>query len=55
MSLTEAVREAEASAALREVIAPELVDNMVDVARFETGVFDTRVTDLERRRYFEMA
>ena len=40
--------------ALREAIAPELVDNMVDVARFETGVFDTRVTDLERRRYFEM-
>ena len=35
-------------------IAPELVDNMVDVARFETGVFDSRVTDLERRRYFEM-
>ncbi len=54
MSLTEALREAESSAALREVIAPELVDNMVDVARFETGVFDTRVTDLERRRYFEM-
>jgi glutamine synthetase len=54
MSLTEALREAEASAALREVIAPELVDNMVNVARFETSVFDTRVTDLERRRYFEM-
>jgi glutamine synthetase len=54
MSLTEALREAEASAALREAIAPELVDNMVNVARFETSVFDTRVTDLERRRYFEM-
>ncbi len=44
----------ESTTTLREVIAPELIDNMVDIARFETGVFKTRVTDLERRRYFEM-
>lgn len=54
MTLTEALEAAAASEALRGVIAPEVVDNMVDIARFETGVFKSRVTDLERRRYFEM-
>ena len=55
LTLSEACRETEGSAAIREVLAPELVDNMVTIARFEAKVFDGRVTDLDRRRYFEMA
>lgn len=55
MTLTEALEEAAPSASLREAMAPELIDNMVAIARFEANVFETRVTDLERRRYFEMA
>ncbi len=54
MTLSEALGEAERSAALREVLDPELVDNMITIARFEANVFDTTVTDLDRRRYFEM-
>ncbi len=54
MTLSGAVCEAERSAALREVLSPQLVDTMVAIARFEANVFDTTVTDLDRRRYFEM-
>jgi glutamine synthetase len=55
MTLAEAAREAAASEAIREILPAEIVDNMVTIARFESNVFDTRVTDLERRRYFEMS
>jgi glutamine synthetase len=43
------------SRAIREVLHPEFVDNMLRIGEFETGVFRSQVTDLERRRYLEMA
>jgi len=55
MTLAEALQEARASAALKEVLPPEFVDNMAFIAEFENRVFETRVNDLERRRYLEMA
>jgi glutamine synthetase len=55
MTLSEAAREARASTALHEILPAEMIDNMATIAEFESNVFDTRVTDLERRRYFEMA
>lgn len=33
------------------VLPRELVDNATRIARFEMGVFEITVTDLERRRY----
>ncbi|MGI9301892.1 MAG: glutamine synthetase family protein [Gammaproteobacteria bacterium] len=55
LSLGEAIDVAERSAATREVLSPAYVDNLLKIARFEMGVFNTTVTDLERRRYFEMS
>jgi len=55
MTLAEAAQEARASAALKEVLPPEFVDNMAFIAEFENNIFETRITDLERRRYLEMA
>jgi glutamine synthetase len=53
-SLEEAAGELAASAAAREAVSPAVIDNAVRVARYEADVFKSRVTDLERRRYFEM-
>jgi len=55
MTLAEALAEARASTALGEVLPATFIDNMATIAEFESKVFETRVTDLERRRYFEMA
>lgn len=55
LSLEEAIEAAAASQAIREVLPPAFVDNLLRIARFEAGVFHNTVTDLERRRYFEMA
>lgn len=52
-TLAAAIAAAEDSTALREVLSPEIVDNTLRIARFELGVFDETVTDLERRRYLE--
>jgi len=52
-SLADAIAATENSAAIREVLSPELVDNALRIARFELGVFQKTVTDLERRRYLE--
>jgi glutamine synthetase len=54
-SLAEAVEAADSSPLTRAVLAPRFVDNLLDIARHEVGVFARTVTGLERRRYFEMA
>ncbi len=41
--------------AIREVLNPAFVDNMLRIGTFESEVFKSQVTDLERRRYLEMA
>jgi len=54
-SLSEAVEATAASTGIRAVLNDEFVDNIVRIARFEVGVHNATVTDLDRRRYFEMA
>lgn len=54
-TLSEAADYAAESATLKKILSPALVDNVVRIARFEAEVHQTQVTDLERRRYFEMA
>ncbi|HSH43921.1 MAG TPA: glutamine synthetase family protein [Arenicellales bacterium] len=55
LSLAQAIDAAESDPRIREVLSPAMVDNLLRIARFEAGVFDQTVTDLERRRYYEMA
>jgi glutamine synthetase len=55
LTLPAAIEAAEGDPRIREVLNPALVDNLIRIARFEAGVFDQTVTDLERRRYYEMA
>lgn len=52
-SLALAVAATEAGPAIRDILSPELVENTLRIARFELGVFQGTVTDLERRRYLE--
>jgi glutamine synthetase len=52
-TLAAAVAATEGDATIREILSPELVDNALKIARFELGVFQNTVTDLERRRYME--
>jgi glutamine synthetase len=54
-TLEAALAAARDSKAIREVLHPEFVDNMLRIGAFETSVFRSQVTDLERRRYLEMA
>jgi glutamine synthetase len=54
-NLAEAIQAADDSPLTRDILPPEVVDNLLIVARMELGAFDSAVTDLERRRYFEMA
>jgi len=54
-NLEEAIQAADKSPVTREILPPDVVDNLFTIARMELGVFDSTVTDLERRRYFEMA
>jgi len=53
-TLREALEAAEAAPAIKEILNPDMVDNLIRLAKFECGVFDQTVTELERRRYFEM-
>jgi glutamine synthetase len=55
LSLAQAIEAAESDPRIREVLPSAMVDNLLRIARFEAGVFDQTVTDLERRRYYEMA
>jgi glutamine synthetase len=54
-NLAEAIQAADDSPLIREILPPEVVDNLLIIARMELDAFDSTVTDLERRRYFEMA
>lgn len=52
-TLAAAIAATDGSSAIREVLSPEIVENTLRIARYEAGVFDGTVTDLERRRYIE--
>ncbi|MFT3732157.1 MAG: glutamine synthetase family protein [Hyphomicrobium sp.] len=52
-TLSAAVARAQGDTAIREVLSPEVVENVLRIADFELGVFERTVTDLERRRYME--
>ena len=54
-NLAEAIEAADQSPLVREILPADVVDNLLIISRMELGVFDSMVTDLERRRYFEMA
>jgi glutamine synthetase len=52
-NLATAVAATENHSGIREVLPAAVVDNVVRIAKFELGVFQSTVTDLERRRYLE--
>jgi len=54
-TLEEAMSAARDSAAIRDVLSPAIIDNLLRVASFEAQTVRTKVTDVERRRYLEMA
>jgi glutamine synthetase len=54
-NLEEAIQAADRNPITRDILPPAVVDNLLVIARMERDVFDSAVTDLERRRYFEMA
>jgi glutamine synthetase len=54
-TLDDALAATRDSAPIREVLTPDFVDNLIRIGDFETGIFKEQVTDLERRRYLEMA
>ncbi len=54
-SLDAAADLADRTAAVREILPADFVDNLLTLARFESSVFRQTVTDLELRRYYEMA
>ena len=54
-TLDEAIEATCSSASVREVLAPPIVDNLLRIARFEAATVHGKVTDVERRRYLEMA
>jgi glutamine synthetase len=54
-SLDQAIEAARENAAIREVLSPALIDNLVRIASFEADTVRGKVSDIERRRYLEMA
>lgn len=54
LALHEAIIAAESTPVLKEILNPDMVENLIALAKFESGIFDQTVNDLERRRYFEM-
>jgi glutamine synthetase len=54
-SLDEAIQAASDSPVVREILSPAVVDNLVRIAKFEAETVRGKVTDIERRRYLEMA
>jgi len=54
-TLEEAADLADKTPAIREILPAPFVDNLLAIARHEVGIFRERVTDLELRRYYEMA
>jgi len=53
-SLREASALAAASTELKDIFAPGFMDNLVRIAAYEASACEQRVSDIERRRYFEM-
>ena len=54
-NLWTAIELADKSPITREILSPEFVDNLMIVANLEMAALETIVTDLDRRRNFEMA
>jgi glutamine synthetase len=54
-TLDEAIEAAGSSSAIREILSPAVVDNLIRIAKFEAQTVHGKVTDIERRRYLEMA
>jgi len=54
-TLQEAIDAVRESPAIKEVLAPAIVDNLIRIASFEDATVRGKVTDVERRRYLEMA
>jgi glutamine synthetase len=54
-SLEEAIQAASDSPVVREILSPAVVDNLIRIAKFEAETVRGKVTDIERRRYLEMA
>ena len=52
-SLGEAIAALEASGLAREAFGDSVIEHYLHFARTELGVFETRVSDVERERYFE--
>jgi glutamine synthetase len=54
-TLGEAIEATRNSSAIKEILAPAVVDNLIRIASFEDATVRGKVTDVERRRYLEMA
>jgi glutamine synthetase len=54
-NLWTAIELADKSPIVREILSPTFVDNLMIVERLELAALETVVTDLDRRRNFEMA
>jgi glutamine synthetase len=54
-TLNEAIEAVRNSSSIKEVIAPAIVDNLIRIASYEDVTVRAKVTDVERRRYLEMA
>ena len=52
-TLPEAIAELAGSGFVRETFGEAVIDHLLHFARTEQGVFDRRVSDVERARYFE--
>jgi glutamine synthetase len=53
-SLREACELAAAAPELREIFGAAFIDNLVRIGAYEAAACEKRVSDIERRRYFEM-
>ncbi len=54
-TLGEAIDAVRESPAIKEVLSAAIVDNLIRIASFEDATVRGKVTDVERRRYLEMA
>jgi glutamine synthetase len=54
-TLGEAIEATRNCTVIKEILAPAVVDNLIRIASFEDATVRGKVTDVERRRYLEMA